>query len=96
MKNMTPDEIVAAIKETAARAAAGKLDVVAGMLSPPLWPPSWGQPTARKKPETGPEIIAAIEAALADTRRRFAETPVVGIETRHRDRTGEPCVTTRM
>lgn len=61
MKNMTPDEIIAAIdsaiKETAARAAVGKFDVVAGMLPPPLWPPSWGEPPAGKSPRPAPKSL---------------------------------------
>jgi hypothetical protein len=67
------DAIDYAVKETAARAAAGKLDVIGGMLAPPLYLSPSAEPEG-PKPTSAREILDAIDKALADTRRRLAET----------------------
>jgi hypothetical protein len=68
------DGINAAIRETAALAAAGKLDVVAGMLGPVL-PPLPAPPPipGGAKPKSSREILDGIAEALEDTRRELAE-----------------------
>jgi hypothetical protein len=69
------DAIDFALKETAARAAAGKLEVVGGMLSQPLrLPPSTGRADhGEARPKSSREILDAIDKALKETRRRLAE-----------------------
>jgi hypothetical protein len=67
------DAIDFAVKETMARAAAGKLEVVGGMLAPPLYPPPSVQPAEGTKPESSREILDAIDKALKETQRRLAE-----------------------
>ena len=68
------DGIDAAIKETAALAAAGKLDVVAGMLGPVLRPLPVLPPTpGGAKPKSSREILDGIAKAIEETRRELAE-----------------------
>jgi hypothetical protein len=69
------DGINAAIRETAALAAAGKLDVVAGMLGPVLPPLPAPQP-GESKPKTSREILDGIAKALEETRRDLAELEI--------------------
>jgi len=68
------DAIDFAVKETAARAAAGKLDVVGGMLGPQ---PAFHLPHSAEpqgpKPQSPREILDAIDRALRETRRLLAE-----------------------
>jgi hypothetical protein len=66
------DAIALAVKETAARAAAGTLDVVAGMLGPVLRLSPSDEPEG-PRPQSVKEILDAIDKALAETRRRLAE-----------------------
>jgi hypothetical protein len=66
------DAIDFAVKETMARAAAGKLEVVAGMLGPALYPPP-SQLEEGTKPKSSREILDAIDKALRETRRQLAE-----------------------
>jgi hypothetical protein len=77
------DGIDAAIRETAALAAAGKLDVIAGMLGPvlpplPTQPPIPGGP----KPKSSREILDGIAKALEETRREVAELEIEGTQPR--------------
>jgi hypothetical protein len=65
------DGIDAAVRETAALAAAGRLDVVAGMLGPVL--PRLPEPSTPGKAKSSREILDGIAEALEDTRRQFAE-----------------------
>jgi len=67
------DAIDFAVKETAARAAAKKLEVVAGMLARPLYLPTSAMPEEAPKPKSSREILDAIDKALKDTRRQLAE-----------------------
>jgi hypothetical protein len=67
------DGIDAAIRETAALAAAGKLDVVAGMLGPVLRPLPVPPPTPGSKPKSSREILDGIAKAIEETRREIAE-----------------------
>jgi hypothetical protein len=72
------DGINAAIRETAALAAAGKLDVVAGMLGPVL-PPLPEPSTPRgAEPKSSREILDGIAKALEETRRELAELEIEG------------------
>jgi hypothetical protein len=71
------DEINAAIRETAALAAAGKLDVVAGMLGPVL-PPLPAQQPGGARPKSSRDILDGIAKALEDTRRELAELDTEG------------------
>jgi hypothetical protein len=73
------DAINVALKETAARAAAGKLDVVGGMLSPPLRLPLSSGLAGRNqaRPMSSREILDAIDKALKETRRRLAEVEII-------------------
>jgi hypothetical protein len=66
------DAIDYAAKETAARAAAGKLDVIGGMLAPPLYLPPSAE-SEGPKPASAREILEAIDKALEETHRRLAE-----------------------
>jgi hypothetical protein len=71
------DGINAAIRETAALAAAGKLDVVAGMLGPVL-PRLLARPPIPRgsKPKSSREILDGIAKALEETRRDLAEMDI--------------------
>jgi hypothetical protein len=73
----TLDGINAAIRETAALAAAGKRDVVAGMLGPVLPPLPARPPTpGEAKPKSSREIPNGIAKALEETRRELAELEI--------------------
>jgi hypothetical protein len=65
------DGINAAIRDTAALAAAGKLDVVAGMLGPVL--PPLPEPATPGGAKSTREILDGIAKALEETRRELAE-----------------------
>jgi hypothetical protein len=71
------DGLHAAIRETAALAAAGKLEDVAGMIGPVL-PPLLAQPPAPggAKPKSSREILDGIARALEETRRDLAELEI--------------------
>jgi hypothetical protein len=71
------DGINAAIKETAALAAAGKLDVVAGMLGPVL-PSLPAQSSIHGVSKSSREILDGIAKALEETRRELAKLEIEG------------------
>jgi hypothetical protein len=69
------DGIDAAIKETAALAAAGKLDVVAGMLGPVL-PPLPARSSTHGVTKSSQEILDGIAKALEETRSELAKLEI--------------------
>jgi hypothetical protein len=74
------DGINAAIRETAALAAAGKLDVVAGMLGPVLRPLPESSTPERAKPKSAREILDGIAKAIEETRRDVAELDLAELD----------------
>ncbi len=67
------DAIDFAVRETAVRATAGKLDVIAGTLAPVLYRQPAAQPAQGTRPLSSREILDAIDEALKETRRQLAE-----------------------
>jgi hypothetical protein len=71
------DGLHAAIRETAALAAAGRLEDAAGMIGPVL-PPLPPQPPTPggAKPKSSREILDGIANAIEETRRELAELDI--------------------